>query len=75
MIQQKGQTKAGKDVPCETCSDKPFCLATFQKDDTNESMAKRIVASTNSIVPAFLARITTPESLASIDSIPVPTLG
>jgi len=30
FIQQEGQTTAGKDDVCNTCSDKAFCLTTFQ---------------------------------------------
>jgi len=44
LIQQKGQTNVGKDASCDKCSDKLFCLATFQKDDTNASMAKKLGA-------------------------------
>jgi hypothetical protein len=51
LIQQKGQTKAGKDVPCETCSDKRFCLATFQKDATTEHLTKE-AGSTPKVLPA-----------------------
>jgi len=31
FIQQKGQTKAGNDIPCTTCPDRAFCIATFQE--------------------------------------------
>ena len=56
LIQQKGQTKAGKDAPCRTCSDKAFCLATFQKSDATAYLEKE-ARSTPQSAPSQLSSL------------------